>query len=424
MDVLRAQADNVTIVPAETVEIVGDDTVSGDDVSTIPGDTTDTFVIVADRGIMRYSMQYLYPFTYTRMTQVPDISGLENISYMYSGCEKLQNTIAMDTHAIKDLCGLFKGCKSLPATLPWIIDMYSLPHVSNRYYGSMVKDSSITQITITGIDQRNVADVTADLGITVNYVAPETPRKWDRRFKPNIVCTMNGLFPQILEYEIKKKIIDPLTGAITEVAEIAQVPKYQMMTDIEEEFTWNIEEVESMEDMFAYCYALEVIPDINGSATDKLWNMTHAFKDCEMLTTLPDIDIHDVTRMVETFAGCSSLKVLPDWAWTHTKIKNLQGCFDGCASLLYPPELNTEACVNFKYMYRGCRSLSDQYPYVINLRAVIEDLSSPGIENALRGMFEDSNVYSVTFDGVSDKYKSRINSDLLKGDDTLSVKWL
>lgn len=149
-------------------------------------------------------------------------------------------------------------------------------------------------------------------------------------------------------------------------------------------------QVQSMEDMFSYNYALESIVfgansgfstsnvttmktmfaecravtalDLTSFTTSRVTDMTNMFWRCNKLTSiagLPQFDTSQVTTMSGMFSGCSSMTSLDLSNFNTSRVTNMSGMFSGCSSLstLNTGSFNTSNVTTMASMFNGCSSL-------------------------------------------------------------------
>ena len=102
-----------------------------------------------------------------------------------------------------------------------------------------------------------------------------------------------------------------------------------------------ITNVTNMTEMFRECSLLSSLPDISKWNTNKVTNMSYMFYGCSSLSNLPDIskwNINKVTNMSYMFYRCCSLSKLPDISkWNMNITTNKEGMFNGCSNSLKIP---------------------------------------------------------------------------------------
>jgi surface protein len=93
-------------------------------------------------------------------------------------------------------------------------------------------------------------------------------------------------------------------------------------------------------------------------------DLSYIFAGCESLKQLPDFDKIDTSRMERMrglFAFCFSLLYLPDIGnWNIKNVKDISYMFCSCTSLLEIPKIgkwNTKQITNMEFLFGGCRNL-------------------------------------------------------------------
>ena len=131
------------------------------------------------------------------------------------------------------------------------------------------------------------------------------------------------------------------------------------------------------------------------------YNLIGLFAGCSSLKTIPDIsnwNLKKTNNLALLFYGCSSLISLPDISkWNTKNILNLNSIFENCSLLTYIPNISNWK-FNYKiianYIFKGCDSL-----------LIIPDISKWNIN-----LFNWPN-------NLSDKTESTLSLDNLKSSD-------
>ena len=79
------------------------------------------------------------------------------------------------------------------------------------------------------------------------------------------------------------------------------------------------------------------------------------FQDCSVLTTIPEMDMSQVTYMKDMFSQCVELAHVPDM--DTSQVTNTRGVFYMCKKLTNAPALDTSQVVDSAYMFYGCNAL-------------------------------------------------------------------
>ena len=70
------------------------------------------------------------------------------------------------------------------------------------------------------------------------------------------------------------------------------------------------------------------------------------------ITTIPQLDTHNVTSMDSMFGACNSLTSLPQL--DTSKVTNMKYMFQVCSKLTSLPQLDTQNVTNMYAMFQGC----------------------------------------------------------------------
>ena len=185
--------------------------------------------------------------------------------------------------------------------------------------------------------------------------------------------------------------------------------------------------------MFNKCSSITTIPQLD---TKKASNVEGMFSDCSKLITIPSLNMSSATNMRQMFINCTSLETTP--ILNTSSATNMQSMFYNCTSLKTMSELDTSNVTNMNYMFYNCLSLTDilelNTSKVSDMTNMFENCSSlpttfPWIidcakvssRNNMANMFKGSSVTKVTLKSVKSSIKSNVTSQLLKGDNTLTI---
>ena len=122
--------------------------------------------------------------------------------------------------------------------------------------------------------------------------------------------------------------------------------------------------VKKMDHIFYNCKSIESLPDISKWDTSNVARINHMFEGCEKIKSLPDLskwNMNNVTHMKHLFSKCKSLISLPDISkWDISKVKDISHLFSFCESLLSIPDIQRWSIKNIESMnslFYGCKSL-------------------------------------------------------------------
>ena len=121
-------------------------------------------------------------------------------------------------------------------------------------------------------------------------------------------------------------------------------------------------------------------------------------------------------KMSELYASTyTSITEIPDTLDTSNLNSTIQ-MFYCCYKLETVPEINTSKIKNMMEMFYNCKKLPAEFPWII-------DCSSVSSASSLRDMFTASSVTKVKLKNVKEGIKSQITSQLLKGNNTLTIEF-
>ena len=121
-------------------------------------------------------------------------------------------------------------------------------------------------------------------------------------------------------------------------------------------------------------------------------NFENIFAGCKSLKLVPDIDELDITKISSLrgfFAGCTHLSYLPDIGkWRTNNLKDISYMFYNCEALSQIPDIgkwNVSKVVNMEYLFAYCRNIKS-----------LPDISGWKTDNVINMKFLFGECYSVT----------------------------
>ena len=180
--------------------------------------------------------------------------------------------------------------------------------------------------------------------------------------------------------------------------------------------------------------------------TSNVRQLDSTFYNFTKLDTLNFLDVD--TSNVWTFHGCfagSAFKTLDLSKFNTSKATEMHQMFSGCESLtsLNISNFDTSKVTNMRYMFYECKSLTSldisgwDTSKVTNMRGMFVfcmkltnikgflDISSISDKSFLQQIVLDTQVTDINFRyGTCKVPKDQITSQLLKGDDTLTIHWV
>lgn len=117
----------------------------------------------------------------------------------------------------------------------------------------------------------------------------------------------------------------------------------------------------TMKSMFAECRAVTAL-DLTSFTTSRVTDMTNMFLRCNKLTNiagLPQFDTSQVTTMSGMFCACSSMTSLNLSNFNTLSVTDMSSMFSGCSSLstLNTGSFNTSNVTTMASMFSGCSTL-------------------------------------------------------------------
>lgn len=94
---------------------------------------------------------------------------------------------------------------------------------------------------------------------------------------------------------------------------------------------------------------------IQPNDTENVTNMISMFRECNNLTTIPQLDTSNVTNMYGMFYNCSKLTTIPQL--DTSKVTNMSSMFNWCKKLTVIPQWDVSNVTNMSNMFFYCSGL-------------------------------------------------------------------
>ena len=195
---------------------------------------------------------------------------------------------------------------------------------------------------------------------------------------------------------------------------------------------WNTSLVTDMNGMFMGCRSIVTLNLLNFN-THNINNMQSMFANCAALQNLTfgeEFNTSNVTNMNSLFYGCTSIDTIDISCFNTSNVTDMNCMFYGCTSLdtiVIGDNFDTSNVTSMKRMFYNCTSLPEEFPFVIDCSSIAEIDSSTSLTTNGTGisqMFYGSSVKHVKLKNVQEQLKSQITSQVLKGNDTLTIEFV
>ena len=113
----------------------------------------------------------------------------------------------------------------------------------------------------------------------------------------------------------------------------------------------------SVSSLFEGCRSLVSAPQLL-NVSKKITDFNYQYKNCEMITDIPVIDLGNASSIRDFFRGCASLTNVPTFKNGTSMITNMDGMFDNCISLSEIPMIDTSNVTSAIGMFNGCTALT------------------------------------------------------------------
>ena len=296
-----------------------------------------------------------------------DTSAATTFYYMFKGCTNLKevNMTDIDTSKVTSLSYTFSGATNLQKVVMSGLDLSSVTNVRYLFYQS----SNIEEIDFSNT---NMSKITTFAYTSPNNSYASAPFMDMKKLK---------------KVNMKNFNTEALTTA--ERMFMVQVGSADNQNHIQEidVTNWNISNVTSLYETFAYCGVNEdtVIKGLDTLDTSNVKNFSGTFLSAAKvkdLTGVEDWDTSAATNMHSMFSGCKAITKLDLSSWNTSNVTNMGSMFVSCESLkdLNVSTFNTSKVKVMDTIFKGCASLE-----VLNLK----NWTSESVENkAGSHMFE------------------------------------
>lgn len=398
-----------------------------------------------------------------------DTSALDDTSYMFYGCKKLENVQELDLSHVMDMRSMFAGCKSLPSIFPWYIDASKMDEIEK--YRDMFKGSSVNTAYFKNVP-KGIQDILPESADIIGLYAaayvkvPLTQDKYKMKdLYPDTYRTegsFDGPFG-VLGMTSVAEMYDGCEGLTTPTAfNTSFISSFERMfqgcKSLPEEFPYTIDvsgikSCEALRGMFTgtpvksvrfrtmnpqsvYRISEGLVGDgVDIKATvimsGKKYRLKELFPEtyrsmtesCQHPNDLLEVDlvprgsVEDASFM---FDGCSSLMTVnSERLLGFHGFKNVAAMFQDCESLEEMPAIDTSKAEDLSYMFSGCLSLSAPVPLETKSAKNVSYMFSDcqGLEGEYPFIFDVGNVkqkegLAQMFGGTSVQKVSLLNVDV------------
>ena len=280
----------------------------------------------------------------------------ESADYMFYGCESLVETGSLDNldvSGVETMSSMFSGCTHL-----FSVDLSSWDVSNVRDMGAMFMDcfrerDRIPEVTLdlTSWDVSSLES--ADfLFYGCKFVGTIDVSGWDTSNVTNMRCTFsNCLFTGY---------IDVSDWDVSNVKSMEGMFGGDMCLEELDVSDWDVSNVTDMQSAFYECGAPEI--DVSDWDVSNVTDMVDMFYCCVNVEELDvsDWDVSNVKSMYAMFWNCSLLESLDVSGWDTSNVTDMTGMFNSCDSLssLDLSSFDTSSVTDMNDMFRACDTLS------------------------------------------------------------------
>lgn len=229
-----------------------------------------------------------------------DVSNVENASYMFQNCTKLENVDVSnwDTSHMQNLEGLFYYCTSLKRV---DLNNWNISNVTTLQQ-TFFRCQHLVELKIDKWDVSNVKNFTSIFGYCSNVKNLDL-KKWDTRSAQTFYAMFDGC-NSINNLDLSKWNTQNVYNVSCMFSGTLK------LTNLKGVENWNVQNVNCIEYWFHNCGLSEIkLPDLKKNNINSL---RHMFSGANNITEidLTKIDMNKVTDLKETFAYCNKLKTI------------------------------------------------------------------------------------------------------------------
>ena len=305
-----------------------------------------------------------------QFSELTTIEGLKNLntsevtdmSYMFSGCEKLTelDVSAFNTSKVTSMSFMFQGCAKLASLNLTHFDTSNVTDMSHMFNYC----ESLTSLDVTYFYTGNVTNMAA-MFIDCHNLTSLDVTHFDTRNVEDMAYMFEGCY----------KLTTP---------------------DLSR---FNTSKVTDMAGMFKNCHGLEWL-DLTTFDTSKVKNMSSMFEGCDGLTVLDvtNFDTRQVTNMSSMFMGCWRLTELDLMNFITTNVTKMKEMFRNCSQLatIYSRR-NWRKTMDADNMFYGCKRLMGGSGTAYDPEITGKEYAHPD-HFSDRGYFTDTKPYVVYTD--------------------------
>ena len=184
--------------------------------------------------------------------------------------------------------------------------------------------------------------------------------------------------------------------------------------------TWDMQNVYDLSLCFADCFSL-VSLDLSSWNTENVHDIAAMFLSCDSLKELQlsNWNTQNIHRMSQTFYCCGELTTLDLSNWDFSNVVDMSDMFFNCYNIskLIINNFNTSKVENMSSAFYRCSRLPSDFPWIIDCSSITDEYN-------MGGLFSYSSVKKVKLSNVKEKLKPNITSQLLRGDNTLTITFV
>ena len=258
-----------------------------------------------------------------------DVSNVEDMYQMFSGCIRLQNVGDIsnwNTGKVKDMKNMFFGCELLP------------------------------ELNLSNWDVSNVEDMNNMFCVCKKLNAVGDLSNWG----VSNVTNMREMFKQCNSLQ-QLDLSNWNTGNVTDM--------YNMfygcvnLQSIGNLSNWDVSNVTNMREMFSDCKSLTTVGDLNGWDVSNVTNTKYMFRNCDKIQQLnvSNWKSDSLTEASRMFQSCDNLTEVNISNWEMSNLVDVNNMFEACGKLQKIDASNWIApnLKDISFIFTSCQALTD-----------------------------------------------------------------
>lgn len=282
-----------------------------------------------------------------------DTSVVQNMSWTFYYCSKLNGAINYDTANVTNMCYSFGSCKNITSAS---LNTDNTTDMGSTFAGC----SNLTSVTLTNTSKvTNMSSIFSSCSNLLNAPNMDTSNVTNMS-AAFILC---GKLTSIPNYNMSN-VVDT-SEMFNSCNNLSAVPNidlsnvknsYRMfMTDISIRSLPNLN-LCNAEDISYTFYCCRNLSTVNLTTSNKLNKMSRLFYMCYNMTSIPNFETSGVTNMESAFRDIRTITTVPNF--NTINVTTMSNLFGGCYNLTTVPNFDTSNVLDMTNMFNSCNNLT------------------------------------------------------------------